>query len=117
MHGLVRLVWKNFTGPHRVLTSAPSNPFELEQTLRARPSRPTSVLDLTNALMNELTKIPTDTIENLVERQMGGLCYSRKGETNSILMSMKLEWYVITAPVGVMCMWPNTLVHIVYLEA
>jgi len=34
---------------------------------RARPSRPTSVSDLTNALLDEWAKIPTDTLQNLAE--------------------------------------------------
>ena len=34
---------------------------ELEQTLRARPSCPTSVCDLTNVLLEEWSKIPINT--------------------------------------------------------
>ena len=34
---------------------------ELEQRLRARPSRPTSVCDLTNGLLEEWSKIPINT--------------------------------------------------------
>ncbi|KAK3507703.1 hypothetical protein QTP70_034715 [Hemibagrus guttatus] len=40
---------------------------ELEWRLRARPSRPTSVPDLTNALLEERSKIPINTLLNLVE--------------------------------------------------
>ncbi len=40
---------------------------ELERRLRARPSRPTSVSDLTNALLEEWSKIPINTLLNLVE--------------------------------------------------
>ncbi|KAK3507610.1 hypothetical protein QTP70_030801, partial [Hemibagrus guttatus] len=40
---------------------------ELERRLRARPSRPTSVPDLTNALLEERSKIPINTLLNLVE--------------------------------------------------
>ena len=40
---------------------------ELQQRLRARPSRPTSVSDLTNALLEEWSKIPINTLLNLVE--------------------------------------------------
>ncbi|KAK3557283.1 hypothetical protein QTP70_026274, partial [Hemibagrus guttatus] len=40
---------------------------ELEQRLRARPSRPTSVPDLTNALLEERSKVPINTLLNLVE--------------------------------------------------
>ena len=31
-------------------------------------------------------------------------------------MPNHLEWDVIKAPVGVMCMWPNTFVYIVYVD-
>ncbi|KAK3535289.1 hypothetical protein QTP70_007432 [Hemibagrus guttatus] len=40
---------------------------ELEWRLRARPSRPTSVPDLTNVLLEERSKIPINTLLNLVE--------------------------------------------------
>ncbi|KAK3509537.1 hypothetical protein QTP70_001254, partial [Hemibagrus guttatus] len=40
---------------------------ELERRLRARPSRPTSVPDLTNSLVEERSKIPINTLLNLVE--------------------------------------------------
>ena len=40
---------------------------ELERRLRARPSRPTSVPDLTNARLEEWSKIPINTLLNLVE--------------------------------------------------
>ncbi|KAK3566199.1 hypothetical protein QTP86_028908, partial [Hemibagrus guttatus] len=40
---------------------------ELERRLRARPSRPTSVPDLTNVLLEERSKIPINTLLNLVE--------------------------------------------------
>ncbi|XP_051552839.1 GTPase IMAP family member 9-like [Myxocyprinus asiaticus] len=40
---------------------------ELERRLRARPSRPTSVSDLTNALLEEWSKTPINTLLNLVE--------------------------------------------------
>ena len=40
---------------------------ELQRRLRARPSRPTSVSDLTNNLLSEWAEIPTDTLQNLVE--------------------------------------------------
>ncbi|KAL7857365.1 hypothetical protein SRHO_G00162640 [Serrasalmus rhombeus] len=41
---------------------------ELERRLRARPSCPTSLSDLTNALLEERSKIPINTLLNLVER-------------------------------------------------
>ncbi|KAK3512687.1 hypothetical protein QTP70_023168, partial [Hemibagrus guttatus] len=40
---------------------------ELERRLRARPSRPTSVHELTNVLLEERSNIPTNTLLNLVE--------------------------------------------------
>ena len=40
---------------------------ELEQRLRARPSHPTVVCDLINALMEERSKISINTLPNLVE--------------------------------------------------
>ena len=40
---------------------------ELEWRMQARPSPPTSVSDLTNTLLDEWAKIPTDTLQNLVE--------------------------------------------------
>jgi len=48
------------------------NPIEhiwdkLEQRVQARPSRPTSLPDLTNVLLEEWSKIPINTLLNLVE--------------------------------------------------
>ena len=40
---------------------------ELERRLRARPNRPTSVSDLTNALVAEWKQIPTAMFQHLVE--------------------------------------------------
>ena len=40
---------------------------ELERKLKARPSHPTSVSDLTNALLEEWSKIPIKMLLNLVE--------------------------------------------------
>ena len=40
---------------------------ELERRLRARPNRPTSVPDLTNALVAEWKQIPTAMFQHLVE--------------------------------------------------
>ena len=60
---------------------------ELERRLRARPSRPTSVPDLTNALLEEWSNISIDTLLNLVEslprRVEAGI--AAKGGANSIL--------------------------------
>ena len=70
---------------------------ELEWRLRVRPSRPTSVPDLTNALLDEWAKIPTDRLQNLVEslpRRVEAVV-AAKGGTNFILMPGNLEWDVI----------------------
>ena len=40
---------------------------ELEQKLRARPSRPMSMCDVTNELLEEWSKIPLNTLLNLVD--------------------------------------------------
>lgn len=40
---------------------------ELEQRLRAWPSHPTSMYDLTNVRLEEWSKIPRNTLPNLVE--------------------------------------------------
>jgi hypothetical protein len=60
---------------------------ELELRLRARPNRPTSVPDLTNALALHSNVL---TSSGKPSQESGG-CYSSKGGTNSILMSMTLE--------------------------
>ena len=75
----------------------------------AKLSRPTSVPDLTNALLTEKAQIPTDTIQNLVKRLS-------KRETiiaNSILMPMVLEWDVQQTHIGVMVKCLQTFGHIV----
>ncbi len=41
---------------------------ELEWRLHTRPSRPASVPDLTNSVLDEWAKIPAETLWNLVER-------------------------------------------------
>ena len=65
---------------------------ELERRLRARPHRPTSVPDLTNALVAEwkqfCSNVPTSSGK---PSQKSGGCYSSKGDTNSIFMPMVLE--------------------------
>lgn len=58
---------------------------ELERRLRARPSSPTSVSDLTNALLDEWGKIPTDTLQNLVEslpRRVEAVIAAKGGPTS-----------------------------------
>ncbi|KAL0151286.1 hypothetical protein M9458_053477, partial [Cirrhinus mrigala] len=58
---------------------------ELERRLRARPSRPTSVCDLTNALLKEWSKIPIKTLLNLVDslpRRVEAVIAAKGGPTS-----------------------------------
>jgi len=60
--------WKNLTGLHSPDLSLIKHLWdELEQRLRARPSRPTSVSDLTDALLEDWSKIPINALLNLAE--------------------------------------------------
>jgi hypothetical protein len=66
---------------------------ELECRLRARPNHPTSVPDLTNALVAEWKKVPKAMFQHL-EESIHGRVESNipaKEGTNSILMAMILE--------------------------
>jgi len=61
-------VWKNLTGLNSPDINLIEHPWdEFERRLRARPSCPTSVSDLTNALLEKWSKISINTILNLVE--------------------------------------------------
>ena len=94
-NGLSKFVWKNLTGPHSPdLNSIEHLWDELERWLRARHNRPTSVPNLTNALVAEWKQVPAAMFQHLVESQKSGGYYSRKGGTNSILMPMILKWQV-----------------------
>lgn len=58
---------------------------ELERRMRARPSRPTSVCDLTNALLEEWSKIPMNTLLNLVDslpRRVEAVIAAKGGPTS-----------------------------------
>jgi len=55
---------------------------ESERRLQARPSRPTSVSDLTNALLEEWSKIPMNTLLNLVESSPRRVKASKGGPTS-----------------------------------
>ena len=57
---------------------------ELEGRLRARPNRPTSVPNLTNALVAEWKQVPAVMFQHLVESQKSGGYYRSKWGTNSI---------------------------------
>ena len=73
---------------------------KLERRLRARPNRPTSVPNLTNALVaSPRRNVPTFSGK---PSQKGGGCYSIKGGTNSIIMPMILEWDVRWAGVHIL---------------
>ena len=66
---------------------------ELERRLRARPHGPTSVPDLTNALVAEWKQIPAAMFQHQVEslpRRVEAVI-AAKGGTISILMPMMLE--------------------------
>jgi hypothetical protein len=66
---------------------------ELEHRLRARPNRPKSVPDLTNALVAEWKQVPAAMFQHLVEslpRRVEAVI-AAKGGTNSISMPMILE--------------------------
>ena len=59
---------------------------ELERRLRARPSCPTSVCDLTNALLEEWSKIPINPCGKPSQKSCS--CYSCKLWTDIILTLM-----------------------------
>jgi hypothetical protein len=65
---------------------------ELGRWPRARHNRPTSVPDLSHALVAEWKQVPTAMFQHLVEslpRSRG--CYNGKVGTNSILMPLILK--------------------------
>ena len=55
---------------------------ELDWRLRARPSGPTSVCDLTNAPMEEWSKIPMNTLLNFVDRRDEAVLAAKGGPTS-----------------------------------
>uniref|UniRef100_A0A672YKD4 Tc1-like transposase DDE domain-containing protein n=1 Tax=Sphaeramia orbicularis TaxID=375764 RepID=A0A672YKD4_9TELE len=58
---------------------------ELERRLRARPSHPTSVCDLTNVFLEEWSKIPMNTLLNLVDslpRRVEAVIAAKGGPTS-----------------------------------
>ena len=83
-------MWKNLTGRHRALTSAPSNTFGMNWTADCKPGLiaqhqcPTSLM-----LVAEWKQVPKAMFQHLVEslpRRVEAVI--AKGETNSILMPM-----------------------------
>lgn len=64
---------------------------EVEQTLLAMPSRPTSVHDLINAVQNEWVHVPTETLQNLLESLPRRVeADEAKRGTNSILKCLNI---------------------------
>ena len=66
---LLRSVWKNLTGLHRALISTPSNIIGMNWNADCEPglNRPTSVPDLTNALVAEWKQVLRAMFQHLVE--------------------------------------------------
>ena len=62
-------MWKNLTGLNRALTVTPSNTFEMNWSTDCEPGliAPTSVPNLTNALVAEWKQVPTAMFQHLVE--------------------------------------------------
>ncbi len=89
--------------------------YELQWRLWTRTSWPKSVPDLIHALLDEWSTFQNgqNTPKSCGEpSQKSGRCYSCKGVTNSILMSMYLKCSVIKVPFG-MVRCSNMFVHIV----
>ena len=83
---------------------------ELERRLRARPSGPTSVPDLTNALLEEWSKIPINTLLNLVEslpRRAEAVIAAKAGPTSYQTLWMKngmsLKFICVNIFVNIVC--------------
>ncbi|MCI4383874.1 hypothetical protein PGIGA_G00031770 [Pangasianodon gigas] len=69
---------------------------ELERRLRARPSRPTSVCDLTNALLEEWSKLPINTLLNLVDsfpRRVEAVIAAKEYLTLAIFPLLPFIWF------------------------
>ena len=76
---------------------------ELERWLLARPNRPTSVPDLTNAFVAEWKQAPAAMFQHQVEsipRRVKAVIAAKVG-TNTILILMILEWDVWQAGVHI----------------
>ena len=54
---------------------------ELERSLRARPYRPKSVPNLTNALVAKWKQVPTAMFQHLVERRVEAVIVEKGGPT------------------------------------
>ena len=92
-NGLLRSVWKNWPAHSPDLNPIEHLWNELERRLQARPKRPTSVPDLTKALVAEWNQVPAAMFQHLVEslpRRVETVIAAKWG-TNSILMPMILE--------------------------
>ena len=85
---------------------------ELERRLRARPSHPTSVSDLTNVLVAEWKQVPAATFQHLVEslpRRVDGGCHSSKGGAQLHINAYDFRMRCLTSRCS------HTVVHVVYL--
>ena len=80
------MVGKNLAGMHSPDLNLKEHLWdELERRLLARPSHPTSVSDLINALLEEWSKIPINTLVNLVEslpRRVEAVIAAKGGPTS-----------------------------------
>jgi hypothetical protein len=86
---------------------------ELERQLRARPNRPTSVPELTNALVAEWKQVPAAMFQHLSGKppQKSGSCYSSKGGD---------QLHINAHNFGMRCSTgrcPHTFGHVVYCRS
>lgn len=94
-HGWMSLVWKNLIGPKLGPDLNPVEELweELDWRLRAKPSHPTAVSDLTDALLDKWATTPTYTLQNLPESlpRTVEAVIAAEGETNSTLIPLDLD--------------------------
>lgn len=111
VHAL-RLKWKNPSGLHRAPILSLTEHLRDEQDcwLYTRLPRPTSVLDLTEALWVN-GQIPTDTLQKLLEI----FSQNCKDHYNNKVW-LNLEWNDHQAHMGVMVICPQTFGHIKYIQ-
>lgn len=108
-------VHEDMTRPHRLLSSSPLNTFS-RTDITSRTSRPTPLSDLINFLLVEWGEIPTDTLQNLAESLSKRVECVRAAKWDKLLTdAYGFRMRCHKSPVGVMCKWPITFIHIVYL--
>lgn len=103
------------TRPHRILSSSPVNTFS-RTDITSRTSRPTPLSNLIKFLLVEWGKIPTDTFQNLAEtlsKRAEDVRVAKLDKLHTDAYGFRIGYH--KAPVGVMCKWPITFIHIVYL--